>query len=92
ILYRTPLTLTNVPAILDVEALCGILETLGATTSRGDHTLVLDASGMTGSSIPASMMSTLRASIVMAGPLLARFGEVIFSHPGGDIIGERPID
>jgi len=92
ILYRTPLTLTNVPAILDVEALCGILESLGATTSRGDHTLVLDASGMTGSSIPASMMSTLRASIVMAGPLLARFGQVIFSHPGGDIIGERPID
>jgi UDP-N-acetylglucosamine 1-carboxyvinyltransferase len=38
------------------------------------------------------MMSALRASIVLAGPLLARFGQVIFSHPGGDIIGERPID
>ncbi len=38
------------------------------------------------------MMSTLRASIVLAGPLLARFGQVLFSHPGGDIIGERPID
>jgi UDP-N-acetylglucosamine 1-carboxyvinyltransferase len=92
VLYRTPLTLANVPAILDVEALCTILETLGATTERGDHTLILDASGMTGSSIPASMMSTLRASIVLAGPLLARFGQVLFSHPGGDIIGERPID
>jgi UDP-N-acetylglucosamine 1-carboxyvinyltransferase len=92
VLYRTPLTLTNVPGIKDVEALGAILETLGATISRGDHALTLDASGMSGSSIPASMMSTLRASIVLAGPLLARFGEVIFSHPGGDIIGERPID
>lgn len=92
VLYRTPLALTNVPGIKDVEALGTILETLGATISRGDHTLTIDASGMAGSSIPASMMSTLRASIVLAGPLLARFGQVIFSHPGGDIIGERPID
>ena len=92
VLYRTPLALTNVPGILDVEALCAILETLGASTSRGEHALTIDTSRMAASSIPASMMSTLRASIVLAGPLLARFGEVIFSHPGGDIIGERPID
>jgi UDP-N-acetylglucosamine 1-carboxyvinyltransferase len=92
VLYRTPLALTNVPGILDVEALCAILETLGAATTRGEHALTIDTSGMGASSIPASMMSTLRASIVLAGPLLARFGEVIFSHPGGDIIGERPID
>ena len=92
VLYRTPLSLTNVPGILDVQALCSILETLGASTSRDGHALTIDASGMGGSSIPASMMSALRASIVLAGPLLARFGQVIFSHPGGDIIGERPID
>jgi UDP-N-acetylglucosamine 1-carboxyvinyltransferase len=92
VLYRTPLKLSNVPGILDVEALCSILETLGAKAARGVHALEIDASGMSGSAIPASMMSTLRASIVLAGPLLARFGEVIFSHPGGDIIGERPID
>ncbi len=92
VLYRTPLSLTNVPGILDVQALCSILETLGASISRDGHALTIDASGMSGSSIPASMMSALRASIVLAGPLLARFGQVIFSHPGGDIIGERPID
>ena len=78
VLYRTPLSLTNVPGILDVQALCSILETLGASISRDGHALTIDASGMSGSSIPASMMSALRASIVLAGPLLARFGQVIF--------------
>ncbi len=92
VLYRTPLALTNVPGILDVEAMCAILESLGAKVASDPHTLTINTSQMTGSSIPASMMSTLRASIVLAGPLLARFGQVLFSHPGGDIIGERPID
>ena len=92
ILYRTPLSLTNVPDILDVGALCRILEALGAKTSHSGHALTITTSSMTGCSIPSGLMGTLRASIVLSGPLLARFGEVIFSHPGGDIIGERPID
>lgn len=92
VLYRDPLSLTNVPGIKDVEAMCDILKALGATTEHQEHTLTIDTSTMKGSNIPSSLMSSLRASIVLAGPLLARFGEVIFSHPGGDIIGERPID
>ncbi|MDB5225293.1 MAG: UDP-N-acetylglucosamine 1-carboxyvinyltransferase, UDP-N-acetylglucosamine 1-carboxyvinyltransferase [Candidatus Adlerbacteria bacterium] len=92
VLYRTPLALTNVPAIADVASMAQILEALGGNTSRSGDALNMTTSGMSGSHIPAAMMSTLRASIVLAGPLLARFGEVLFSHPGGDIIGERPID
>lgn len=92
VLYRTPLTLTNVPGIKDVEAMCEILEALGTNAEHTEHSLTIDTSAMKSSSIPANLMSSLRASIVLAGPLLARFGEVIFSHPGGDIIGERPID
>jgi UDP-N-acetylglucosamine 1-carboxyvinyltransferase len=92
VLYRTPLSLTNVPGILDVAAMGQILETLGATCTHAPHALTLDTSAMQGHAIPSELMSTLRASIVLAGPLLARFGEVLFSHPGGDIIGERPID
>ena len=92
ILFRTPLTLSNVPDIQDVKSLGAILEALGAKLTRSGDTLHIDAGGMSGSHIPAALMSTLRASIVLAGPLLARFGEVLFSHPGGDIIGERPID
>ncbi len=92
ILYRSPLSLTNVPGIKDVDAMCEILSSLGATAQHQEHTLTIDTSAMKGSTIPSGLMSSLRASIVLAGPLLARFGEVIFSHPGGDIIGERPID
>lgn len=92
IIYETPLTLANVPDIADVESMARILEALGATVTRGGHTLTIDTHSMQGYTIPSNLMSTLRASIVLTGPLVARFGKAVFSHPGGDIIGERPID
>ncbi|MCC7500770.1 UDP-N-acetylglucosamine 1-carboxyvinyltransferase [Candidatus Nomurabacteria bacterium] len=92
VLYENTLRLSNVPNILDVDAMAHILEALGAHVLHKDDTLEIDTSGIHGHTIPGALMSTLRASIALAAPLLARFGEVTFSHPGGDVIGERPID
>lgn len=86
------LKLSNVPAIEDVSRMSELIETLGASIERGEHTVAIDARGMTGSDLNPEIATKLRASIFLAGPLLARFGHVRMPHPGGDVIGARPID
>lgn len=92
VLYENTLRLSNVPNILDVGAMADILKALGADVVHTKDTLEINTSDVEAHAIPGTLMSALRASIVLAAPLLARFGEVTFSHPGGDVIGERPID
>ncbi len=94
ILYDTPLTLSNVPGIEDVSRMLEILETMGASAAffPKEHTMTIDTRNLSQSRVTPEIAKRLRASIVLTGPLLARMGHVEFPHPGGDVIGERPID
>lgn len=84
--------LENVPDIADVGVMAQIMRTLGAQVTEGSATLRIDARQLTGSVVDRALGKALRASVVLTGPLLARMGSVTFPHPGGDLIGERPID
>lgn len=93
LLYKSPVTLGNVPDIEDTRRITDILADLGAVTERLDRRLYrIDTSEVSGGTVNPEMARRIRASIVLTGPLLARFGEVILPHPGGDVIGARPID
>jgi UDP-N-acetylglucosamine 1-carboxyvinyltransferase len=85
-------TLHNVPDIADMRVMAAVLEHLGCTVEREDTTLVLDVPEVVGDSTPAHLVSKLRASIVVLGPLLARRGHVRVATPGGCNLGNRAID
>ncbi len=85
--------LENVPAIGDVRFMAEVLESLGAEVERpSSSTLRLRAARITSFSPPTEQVVNLRASFMVMGPLLARFGQAACSPPGGDVIGQRPID
>ncbi len=93
ILSEEPMTITNVPEIEDIFRITEILEDLGVTISHPHRNkYVIDTSTITKRQLPKKLVPKLRASIVLTGPMLARFGKVIFPHPGGCAIGRRPID
>lgn len=93
LLTDEPVTLHNVPDIGDVRSLITILQTIGVEVAWvGERTLRVHAKNITTSDIDAALTGRLRASIVLAGPLLARCGHVSLGLPGGDTIGERRID
>ena len=83
---------TNAPDIVDVAVMGKLLEGLGAFVSRDGDTLTVSAKAMSGTVFDGPLAKSLRASIVLTGPVLARFGSVSFPHPGGDVIGERALD
>lgn len=84
--------LHNVPRLRDTLKLLEILEFLGASTSfDAKGTVQIDASGMTSKPIPHDLVSKLRGSIVLLGPLLARFGVAEMAYPGGCVLGKRPV-
>ena len=84
--------LHNVPDIADMQVMGAVLEHLGATVERDERTLVLDIPATPGDSTPPHLVSKLRASIVVLGPLLARRGHVLVATPGGCNLGNRAID
>ena len=93
LLTEEPVILHNVPEIGDVKSLLLILEGMGASvTSPDPGTFRIHCNGMTSSEISVEQASLIRASILLAGPSLARFGEVTLPPPGGDVIGRRRID
>jgi UDP-N-acetylglucosamine 1-carboxyvinyltransferase len=85
-------TLTNVPRLRDTELMLQILEFLGCTTSFVDGTVTIDTTNIQSKPIPAEYVSKLRGSIVLLGPLLARFGVAEMSYPGGCVLGKRPVE
>ncbi|MCZ6916673.1 MAG: UDP-N-acetylglucosamine 1-carboxyvinyltransferase [Gemmatimonadetes bacterium] len=88
-----PSDLHNVPRIADVESLLQLVADLGATTEwTGQHTVRIDPSGLESRTINPQLSARIRASILLAGPLLARFGRVTLPPPGGDVIGRRRVD
>lgn len=84
--------LTNVPRLRDTELLLKILEFLGAKTSFEDGTVRIDTTNIESKPIPEEFVSKLRGAIVLLGPLLARFGVVEMSYPGGCVLGKRPVE
>lgn len=92
LLIRGETVLTGVPRLADVENALEILRYLGCAAERSGDTVRVDARSVTRSDIPAELMGRMRSSLFFVGPILARCGEVRFSHPGGCALGERPID
>jgi len=85
--------LENVPLIRDVFAMADILKSLGAKINGlGTDTLEISTSNVTKTKIDECQAEKLRASVLLLGPLLARFKSVSLPHPGGDVIGRRSID
>ena len=93
LLTAEPMTLGNVPRILDVENLLEIMESLGAEVAwTGPNTVRIVASDVRVGRLDRAMAARIRASLLLAGPLLARFGDVRLPPPGGDVIGRRRMD
>ena len=88
-----PVALENIPRIRDVETLLEIISDLGASvTWTGPNRLTIDTRSVKPKPLNPVLCTRIRASILLAGPLLARFGEVILPPPGGDVIGRRRVD
>jgi UDP-N-acetylglucosamine 1-carboxyvinyltransferase len=83
--------LENVPRLRDTVAMLKILDFLGAQTSFENGTVRIRTDRLRSQPIPAEYVSSLRGSIVLLGPLLARFGVVEMSYPGGCVLGKRPV-
>ncbi|MBU0751941.1 MAG: UDP-N-acetylglucosamine 1-carboxyvinyltransferase [Gammaproteobacteria bacterium] len=105
LLTKEPLTLTNVPALNDIGTMLRLLEQMGvkvekvgaggtaaAGSAASTDTVVLDASGLDNPVAPYELVKTMRASVLVLGPLVARAGEAKVSLPGGCAIGARPVD
>jgi UDP-N-acetylglucosamine 1-carboxyvinyltransferase len=93
LLADSPVALDGVPALADVATMERLLSGMGvAFTREAPGRLVLDASRVTSTEAPYDLVRTMRASILVLGPLLARFGEARVSLPGGCAIGVRPVD
>lgn len=92
LLTSEPMTFTNVPQLKDIGTLLALLAQMGVKVSRDGSTVTLDASGLNNPVAPYEMVKTMRASVLVLGPLVARCGEARVSLPGGCAIGARPVD
>jgi len=93
LLTREPLRLDNVPKLMDVRTMTQLLERMGvAVRMPGAAALELKAQGIADPSAPYELVRTMRASVLVLGPLLARCGEARVALPGGCAIGLRPVD
>src|SRR5206468_1313347 len=82
-----------VPRIRDVDAMLAILEDIGVRVRwTGEHEVSLCAADVHSTTIERALSEKIRASFLLAGPLLARFGRAAMSPPGGDVIGRRRLD
>ena len=93
LLASEPVTLRNVPRIRDVETMCALLADVGADVEWiGPNDVQVDSSSAHKVELDAELCSHIRASFLLAGPLLARFGRAFVPPPGGDVIGRRRLD
>jgi UDP-N-acetylglucosamine 1-carboxyvinyltransferase len=93
LLTDEPVVLRNVPRIRDVEAMLALLADLGADVEwLGDNDVRVQAAGVTKTEADEELSDLLRASFLLGGPLLARFGRAVLYPPGGDSIGRRRLD
>lgn len=92
LLAETPLHLSSVAALVDIDTTIKLLDTMGVKITRNADKVTLDASEVASFEATYEMVKTMRASILVLGPLLARFGTARVSLPGGCAIGSRPVD
>jgi UDP-N-acetylglucosamine 1-carboxyvinyltransferase len=95
LLSAEPVTLANVPQLQDVSTTFKLLANMGVVARRHEDNpdlVTLDAGGVANPEAPYELVKTMRASILVLGPLLARFGRARVSLPGGCAIGSRPVD
>lgn len=92
VLFDGPITLENVPDTADVTTMTEILRRLGATVNRKAGAMIIDSTPVDSTDVDFKLAASMRASIVLTGPLLGRFNKVSFPAPGGCVIGARPID
>ena len=95
LLVGAPVTLSNVPRLQDVSTMLKLLRNMGVVADRhaeAPETVTLDASTISAPEAPYELVKTMRASILVLGPLLARLGQAKVSLPGGCAIGSRPVD
>ncbi|MBP9726377.1 MAG: UDP-N-acetylglucosamine 1-carboxyvinyltransferase [Gammaproteobacteria bacterium] len=93
LLLDAPLTVKNVPHLHDVTTMVNLLSHIGATVHLSDRAdVIIDPRTIKNLVAPYELVKTMRASIVVLGPLLARYGRATVSLPGGCAIGSRPVD
>ncbi|MGD8729506.1 MAG: UDP-N-acetylglucosamine 1-carboxyvinyltransferase [Gemmatimonadota bacterium] len=93
VLTSEPVVLENVPRIRDVEVFLAILSSMGASVDwTSENEVTIDAADVNTDAIDSGLAKEIRASVLLAGPLLARFGSVRLPPPGGDVIGRRRMD
>lgn len=93
LLADSPVTLLNVPHLNDITTMNKLLGSMGvAITGTNGHGFVLDSNNITEFTAPYDLVKTMRASILVLGPMLARYGVANVSFPGGCAIGSRPVD
>ena len=92
LLSEEPVTLRNIPRIRDVETMCALLANLGADVEWTGANEVRVHAAEVGNEVDADLASQIRASFLLAGPLLARHGRAVVPPPGGDVIGRRRLD
>jgi len=93
LLTDEPVTLHNIPEIEDVKTMRGLLKSLGVEISHlGGHSWHLHARNVEAKNLDPTLCNQIRASVLLAGPMAARVGELTLPPPGGDVIGRRRID
>ncbi len=92
ILAENPVTVSNLPHVVDIKTLLKLLGNLGAAFTLGDDSVTIDTRPLDKTTATYDIVKTMRASILVLGPLLTRFGHCEVSLPGGCAIGQRPID
>ena len=93
VLATEPVHLTNVPRIRDVQTMLELLVDIGAEVEwTGENDVTIDSTGVNKTELDEELCRRIRASFLLAGPLLARFGRAVVPPPGGDVIGRRRLD
>jgi len=92
LLTSKPLALSNVPRLMDVSTMARLLAQMGVEVDRSSTSIQLNAEKIANPSAPYDLVKTMRASVLVLGPLLARCGHAKVSLPGGCAIGLRPVD
>jgi len=92
LLAHNKVQINNLPNVVDIKTFIKLLGNLGASVEIGDESVEIDTSNLSNTKATYDIVKTMRASILVLGPLLARFGHCEVSLPGGCAIGQRPID
>lgn len=92
LLSEEKIVIKNVPHIEEVDRLLELMQTIGTSVCRENEDLTLHTPKITNSNLDSELVKKIRVSILLVGPLLARLGKAKMPHPGGCVIGKRPID